>query len=300
MFLVECTNADEVCSITMEPMAQTPAMPGVSKDTVPLAKYPHLTTAELECGHRFNAMALIVHFARNSMQCPLCRAGAPDAKLALHQSFPQEPWIPELEIGLLSVSLPSDSVLFRLDGLLVPSLANILTDVMQIPLFATIWLHGRAATSSNEEDPPSDNNDALAPLLALECRLTPTHDFWQRVHNGGVSYPYLETGPPSLRPQYELPHLFVNTFKELLEDIQPNAFSLDVFAMREDYMVHLTTSERLSYHQLQPEVTTLQGDTLLFSAPPNYQQRHTHSLTPSLCNLLYTPCDRSILSMLLR
>lgn len=36
---------------------------------------PALTKASLPCGHSFNAMALLYHFAKNSMSCPCCRAG---------------------------------------------------------------------------------------------------------------------------------------------------------------------------------------------------------------------------------
>jgi hypothetical protein len=72
---------DEECSISLEKIREyrLPFMPDDPENkqgtASPLASQPHLTKASLPCGHGFNAMALLYHFAKNSMTCPFCRAG---------------------------------------------------------------------------------------------------------------------------------------------------------------------------------------------------------------------------------
>jgi hypothetical protein len=69
---------DEECSIVLEKICDY-RLPFVPEDPsslgCPLESQPHLTKASLPCGHGFNAMALLYHFAKNSMTCPFCRAG---------------------------------------------------------------------------------------------------------------------------------------------------------------------------------------------------------------------------------
>ena len=80
---------DEHCSITLEPIGEPP----LALQFPPLSSNPLLTCAEMEeCGHRFNAMALIAHFARNSMTCPMCRAGLANNPMDVCASFPNESW----------------------------------------------------------------------------------------------------------------------------------------------------------------------------------------------------------------
>lgn len=61
--------------------------------------HPTLSCAEMVlCGHRFDVRALLIHFMRNSMSCPLCRAGVSNGSvLSCKTSFPQEKWICEAE-----------------------------------------------------------------------------------------------------------------------------------------------------------------------------------------------------------
>ena len=74
---------DEECSITLEKIGEyrlafVPATGGggAVKDK------PQLTKATLPCGHGFNAMALLYHFAQNSMTCPCCRTGHTGVRMA--------------------------------------------------------------------------------------------------------------------------------------------------------------------------------------------------------------------------
>ena len=78
----------EECSIGMEPIAdyKLSFMPPDEKGFV-MQSLPQLTKASLPCGHGFNAIALLYHFAKNSMTCPYCRSGHPNEQMSL-QSVP--------------------------------------------------------------------------------------------------------------------------------------------------------------------------------------------------------------------
>jgi len=66
----------EECVISLCPMAEFRLDFISQNDQHCLFKdSPALTKASLPCGHSFSAMALLYHFAKNSMSCPCCRAG---------------------------------------------------------------------------------------------------------------------------------------------------------------------------------------------------------------------------------
>lgn len=74
---------DEECSIALEsiPDYRLPFLPDGPQPV--LESQPALTKACLPCGHGFNAMALLYHFAKNSMTCPICRAGHAKAVMSV-------------------------------------------------------------------------------------------------------------------------------------------------------------------------------------------------------------------------
>ena len=81
----------EICAITTEPIGSVDAEVPFAPAGPPLSACPQLTCAELPCGHRFHASAILVHLLRNSLRCPLCRAGC-DA-CARKTRLPRgEPW----------------------------------------------------------------------------------------------------------------------------------------------------------------------------------------------------------------
>lgn len=65
---------DEQCPVTMEHMANSTVEthPGV----VVFPDQPELSKVTLPCSHCFAAFPTVYHFARNSMRCPICRAGS--------------------------------------------------------------------------------------------------------------------------------------------------------------------------------------------------------------------------------
>lgn len=80
--------ADEECSITLEPIREyrLPFIPEEAQHCA-VEGEPALTKASLPCGHGFHALALLYHFAKNSMTCPICRAGHAKAQMT-EQSVP--------------------------------------------------------------------------------------------------------------------------------------------------------------------------------------------------------------------
>ena len=74
-------ESGEECMIAQEPMEdyKLPFLPG---DAAVCEDKPELVKASLPCGHSFNALALLYHFAKNAMTCPCCRAGHAKTVLA--------------------------------------------------------------------------------------------------------------------------------------------------------------------------------------------------------------------------
>lgn len=67
-------DAGEECMIAQEPMVDY-KLPFLRSDAAICEDKPELVKASLPCGHSFNALALLYHFAKNAMTCPCCRAG---------------------------------------------------------------------------------------------------------------------------------------------------------------------------------------------------------------------------------
>jgi hypothetical protein len=123
IFICQPNQEDEQCPITAEnigsPSYTPPYCEGLDeprsdgpkakktkfepKKNVPLfSDFPTLTCAEMLCGHRFDARALLIHFVRNSMSCPMCRGGVSSSTLSCKASFPNEKWLCNVEERILS------------------------------------------------------------------------------------------------------------------------------------------------------------------------------------------------------
>jgi len=66
---------NEECIITMESMSSY-KLEFLESDSSVFEDLPEFRKASLPCGHSFHALALLYHFARNSMACPCCREGS--------------------------------------------------------------------------------------------------------------------------------------------------------------------------------------------------------------------------------
>ena len=96
----------EVCPVTSDVMGEGD-VPYAAHGARAVAARPELVCAELAaCGHRFDAVAFLVHCVRNGMRCPLCRAGK-SVRLSAAQSPPldAEAWLAEVAraVGALMV-----------------------------------------------------------------------------------------------------------------------------------------------------------------------------------------------------
>jgi len=78
---------NEECAITMDPIADYRLPFYLPEPCTLLLSRPKLTKATLPCGHGFSALALVYHFAKNSMTCPCCRAGHERVQMG-EQSIP--------------------------------------------------------------------------------------------------------------------------------------------------------------------------------------------------------------------
>lgn len=64
---------DETCPVTLEKMSE------YDLDFLPNVTFrkgcPEYRKLTMQCGHSFSAMALLYHFRKNSLSCPMCRKG---------------------------------------------------------------------------------------------------------------------------------------------------------------------------------------------------------------------------------
>ena len=98
----------ETCAVTMDFIDRPFDMNGTKLDFVPLSSKPSHCCMQLSCDHRFNAAALLVHFAKNSMTCPVCRQGLNGERLSLINSFAGEPWLDKMQ-QVLGLNLQSQN-----------------------------------------------------------------------------------------------------------------------------------------------------------------------------------------------
>ena len=75
----EAVNDEEMCPLSLEPINTSPPPFKTTTTTPPPTMDPSKPShkcAQLQCGHRFNAMWILFHFAKkNTFKCPLCRSG---------------------------------------------------------------------------------------------------------------------------------------------------------------------------------------------------------------------------------
>ena len=135
-----------LCSITLEPLAVNTPMWGLDLKAGPVSAHPTLMAVRLKCGHCFNAMALLIHFAKNTMQCPLCRRGSHSSRLNLRRHFGSEPWLRAVEASI-GREPPAQSLTF-----------------VDIPVHATFMLYGTG-----------DRELHRLPTVAMRCLLELVH-----------------------------------------------------------------------------------------------------------------------------
>ena len=280
------TTTDESCSITLEPMGTNPdTLLGVTigPTMVPVAAQPELTAARLPCKHCFNAMSLLVHFARNNMQCPLCRKGSPTHKLSLHLSFPGEPWAWSVEQSIMANTVQeilSDS------GSDSPLYFNIYPNDEILPVHATFLLYGRSGLG---HPVPLHR----LPTIAMRCRLEHIpHPFFS--NNEITLSSWFSAGsltPPPLR--YRLPSTFARLLGEQIQDMQITFLRVHVYASYEGIIFDMAHMEQSAY--------PFPNDFVPAVDPSTEAMSFRHNNNDPLSNILhfsYTPSPNTILSIL--
>ena len=167
-------DEDNVCSITLDKVGVNPetllGLP-IGMEIVPLANRPELKGVQLPCQHRFNAMALIVHFAHNGMQCPMCRRGDASGRLSLSKTFGKEPWVESIEAKIREVVVNNNNnnhdMTMTMTSRQIASVLYIHSEEAyhHLPVHATFVLYG--ATTR----PRSQANNRSGPAIAMRCRL---------------------------------------------------------------------------------------------------------------------------------
>ena len=77
----------EVCPLSLQPINASPPPYDPKYPAIDVEpRKPHHKCAELQCGHRFNALWLLFHFVgQNTFRCPICRVGPADFRFELEQ-----------------------------------------------------------------------------------------------------------------------------------------------------------------------------------------------------------------------
>lgn len=87
------SKSAEICPITCEEIGSPDSVvPYAPSKLTPFKAYPTLSRASLTCGHKFHAPAILVHFMRNGLTCPMCRAGASGLPTKASLPIRQEEW----------------------------------------------------------------------------------------------------------------------------------------------------------------------------------------------------------------
>jgi len=241
-------NKDEICSITLDPIHENPTMHEFKITNTPIQSKPRHSCIELQCSHRFNGMALLVHFAKNSMTCPMCRAGIQD-KMNFWASFPHEPWLeimqniiasdqpvsnhmPENMIfANVSRRFPSSFVLREFtrdlesleDG---PVIRNDAYQIAQDFVVTAIFYMYRTHTTENQQNE--------APALSLQCTLSVN----------------------DTRRGYTISSTFARIISEAINDLDLKSISATIYArnLMHNSTVGIATMNRTELSREQNEI----------------------------------------------
>ena len=262
----------------------------IGPNVVPMAAHPTKTAARLPCGHRFNAMALVVHFAKNNLQCPLCRKGSPTQKLHLGLTFPGEPWVGPVEANILLSAIANrdaSSSNNRQDDQIWLLYNSIEPATTIFPVHATFFLYG--------QEPPPGGGTRRLPSIAMRCCLEPiSHPFFsdQDITLSSWFTAAHAAPPPPLR--YRLPTSFARLLHDQMWDMQITSFQIHIYATCEGLVIDMA--------HLQPTAYPLPADFTPVVEPSSEQITFTHpnnANTPTaLPQFVYTPSQNTIVSII--
>jgi hypothetical protein len=285
LYLFEPKNAqkNETCSITLEPLGTNPdTLLGVpiGPKMVPHGSRPTLTAARLPCGHCFNGMALIVHMAKNSMQCPLCRQGSRRDRLDLRLTFPNEPWMPAIESSVLAGQVSTQQ-----EGAHAGNFADAVFvnnhNIDQLPVHAAFVLYSPSSTTD-----PTTMLHRL-PTVSMRVRL----EVLQHPLLSAHSAPLSTRSPTTPLLRYRLPSEFARMLTHQMHDMGER-----IFFHVHVYASFLGTVFDLAHMQCLPY--PLDATVAPLSDPPSEHISFSSGGSPTIRDFLYTPSQTAIVSML--
>ena len=268
----ECT-----CSITLDHIGTNPdALLGITigPTIVPLRAKPANTAARLPCGHTFNAMALIVHFTKNNMQCPLCRNGSAHDRLDLALSFPHESWVPKIVASVLASSAQRHHMGNFADVLMPPS------NIEDLPVHAAFVIYSV---------PPLESNPAAVmhrlPTVSMRCRLELVSNPFYSANDMTLSWWFTHNHniPPLC---YRLPSAFARLLEDQMRDMSHVLFHVHIYAAYAGIVLDMAHMECTPYPLLLTTAVMLPpADKISFATPPTVSQ------------LVYTPSQATLTSI---
>lgn len=167
------------------------------------------------CGHRFDVRALLIHFMRNTMTCPLCRAGVGSTILSCQSSFPEEAWMCEAETRIQSEKEKEENRRQQEDGILAGRLQSMYYHVT-LPSMLLSTLHEQTVNASlffyDMPVPALNAETNYYPIhgMQFELELLPLEPHHRDLSRGislysSFSSNSLATPPPESRRTYSPP-----------------------------------------------------------------------------------------------
>jgi hypothetical protein len=273
-------HANHICSITLEHIGCNPDtllnIP-ITASVGPVAAKPLLTAARLPCNHTFNAMALVVHLAKNNLQCPMCRKGSPHDRLDLNKTFPGEPWVTAVEASICA-SHCVDPIATHMSGRVFFNPSS--NAIEQIPIHAAFVMYSRPS----EADHPSHR----LPSIPMRCRMEVVHDPFFSVNDMTLSSWFSTMRPPSLR--YRLPSAFARLLQNQMQDMTDVMFNVHVFATFAGTVFTMAHMRSTHYPLTADSDLDVEPSSELMS----FSRPHQH---PAVENFIYTPSQNSIITI---
>lgn len=282
-------NDEETCSITLDHIAENPTVHGLKIEHPPLQAIPTHNCIQLDCQHRFNAMALILHFSSNSMTCPMCRSGIEDP-LNFFASFPHEPWLDivhNITLKPARTTQADETIPVRLLFPTVVFQRSLTPDdlrdgpVLDIsPIQDDTQLHAKFLMFTTHENDASE----APPIITLQCSLRP----------------YLDRSGYTISPN------FSRIISNAIVDLEIQSMSALVFAhnQQENAHVQIATMRRIPIHSNWSEIVAEVSPPIYsITIQLHHQPSPVTNFNNSLFNLLHfhfrhTPLTRTQINML--
>jgi hypothetical protein len=282
--ILSVPSPDEECPLTLDKMSD------YSLEFLPdqafMDRLPGYRKLTLPCSHSFSAMAIVYHFARNNLQCPMCRSG--HMERMSDSCIPSHIRVPFLE-HLRKVRAEEQIELETQDHIIALSMSDPVENIMRLFDNAAILVQQYPLNLSVFA---YDNEDDLCPVLSISF---PMFAHTTRLISGGEDMLFA-TLPSHLARTFRhslhsLPGVHRFTFVVSTRNVVNAVTQLDISPM-----IDLNMSVRVAPGRVQDsqfEIAMLQGtserqiENIRWSIP----ERHAG---PLLQNSIFTESLRSL------